>query len=61
MNKFIFTKIFTIIGFILGIFAATNYGVKSVIEIAGYSLPYTLAGAAIGLILDLIQKIFTKK
>lgn len=61
MNKFLFTKIFLVLGLVIGALSASNYGVRAILEIAGYALPYALAGSVIGLILDLIQRMFSKK
>jgi hypothetical protein len=60
MNKFLFTKIFAVVGFLVGFMSAKNYGVSAVSEVIGYSLPYLIAGAVIGIALDLIQKLFSK-
>jgi hypothetical protein len=61
MNKFLFTKIFSVVGLLVGIVSAKNYGVSALGEIIGYSLPYLIVGAVIGIALDLIQKLFSKK
>jgi hypothetical protein len=60
MNKLLFTKIFSVVGILVGFISAKNYGVSAIGEIIGYSLPYLIVGAVIGVALDLIQKMFSK-
>ena len=59
MNRLLFTKISALIGLVLGLVSAHNIGVIIITEYIGYSLPFLVTGAVIGLVFDGIQTLST--
>jgi hypothetical protein len=61
MNNLTFTKILAIVGFLVGLFAAFNSGITYPTELLGFSIPYTVFFIFIGLVIDGIQTLVTRK
>jgi len=59
-SKLKFTKILLFIGLVIGLVKSFNYGITYPTEVLGYSLPYVISLAALGLIFDLMNVLFGK-
>lgn len=60
MKPFMFTKISTALGAVIGFIAARNDGVLAISETLGFLIPFAVLGALLGLVIDGILKAVKK-